>query len=80
MGKTCFVILSRVDNVALSFNGGKDCTVAFHLLSACIERLRHDIPKIKLSQIKFVHFVKPDEFEEISEFRALIEREYSIQI
>ena len=58
--------------IALSFNGGKDCTVALHLLRALEDsnQIKGEIP----AKIKLVHFVKENEFDEITEFRKLVEQ------
>ena len=36
---SCDLSDDRPEEVALSFNGGKDCTVVLHLMRAAIERL-----------------------------------------
>lgn len=67
--------------MALSFNGGKDCTVALHLLrAACaikdLEETADGTTDDRISwlqRIKFVHFVKPNEFPEINTFREQLE-------
>lgn len=64
------------EDTALSFNGGKDCTVVLHLLrAACLIKDQQmergeegDLPW--LQRVKFVHFVKPNEFPEIEQFRS----------
>ena len=68
-------LLSCSENVALSFNGGKDCTVTLHLLrAACaIKDAQETSSEITvanrvnwLQRLKFVHFIKPNEFPEIN--------------
>lgn len=49
-----------VDEMALAFNGGKDCCVVLHLL--------HMHYPDALQRIQVVHFVDPDEFPEITAF------------
>ena len=54
----------------MSFNGGKDCTVILHLLrAACAikdsQKAKEEEAKSWLQRIKYVHFVKPNEFPEI---------------
>lgn len=50
-------------HVALSFNGGKDCTVLLELLRAAIAHLQVD-----LSKLQIIYFKEDDEFEEIKQF------------
>lgn len=65
------------EQVALSFNGGKDCTVVLHLLRLALNKAgRQD----DLQKMKFVHFVKENEFEEIADFRREMEQMYGIEI
>lgn len=71
-------MLGRPEKIALSFNGGKDCTVVLHLLRIYLARMEVQGKAVMLSQFKFVHFVKDGEFDEITEFRAQIESMYGI--
>ena len=61
-----FISISLINffssEIALSFNGGKDCTVALHLLHAVSQFFDKGQ---SFQEIKYVHFVKPNEFEEI---------------
>ena len=61
--------------MALSFNCGKDSTVALHLLrAACIiYDKRNEGKGESFKKMKFVHFVKPNEFPDIASFRSQME-------
>lgn len=55
--------------LALSFNGGKDCTVLLHLLAAVWHR-RFARPGSRLPSIRTVHVAQTDEFPEEARFVA----------
>ena len=61
------------EDTCLSFNGGKDCTVVLHLLRAACALKQGTGDKEWLKSLKFVHFVKPNEFPEIQQFREQVE-------
>ena len=63
--------MCRPSEIALSFNGGKDCTVVLHLLRSCTD---------DLSAFKFVHFVQDNEFNEVTQFRKEVEAKFGIEI
>jgi hypothetical protein len=72
--------ITNSEDLALSFNGGKDCTVALHLLrAACAIKDQQESSEAGdarvnwLQRVKFVHFVKANEFPQIEEFRVQIE-------
>jgi 3'-phosphoadenosine 5'-phosphosulfate sulfotransferase (PAPS reductase)/FAD synthetase len=64
------------ENIAISFNGGKDCTVVMYLLQMWCQFVDavHQNPTSTFKKIKFIHFVKANEFVEISEFRSRVEQ------
>jgi asparagine synthetase B (glutamine-hydrolysing) len=61
-----------LDSVALSFNGGKDCTVLLHLL-------REVIPKDKLKLLTF-YFVPENSFPEVEDFSQGCVSDYNLDI
>lgn len=64
----------RLDAIALSFNGGKDCTVLLHLVAAVMSRLGY-----KKEIIKTVFVTYPNPFPHVDLFvKECIER-YRLQ-
>lgn len=67
-----------LEHCALSFNGGKDCTVVFHLLRAVLQH-QHKT----LSDVKIIYFEEKDEndeivaFEEIGQFMEELKLKYN---
>jgi FAD synthetase len=57
----------------LSFNGGKDCTVLFHLLRAALAHKR-----IPLSALDIVYFAQKNEFAEVTDFLRVINETYDL--
>lgn len=50
--------------------------MALHLLRMAMESMA----EVSLTDLKFVHFVKDGEFDEIAEFRAEVEQQFGIKI
>ena len=60
----------------MSFNGGKDCLVVFHLLRLSFAKLNRDF----CADIEFVYFEKKDDFKEVREFIRETEAEYNVSV
>ncbi|EPX71772.1 FAD synthetase [Schizosaccharomyces octosporus yFS286] len=71
----------ETSQIAMSFNGGKDCLVLLLLCIYCLrERYGPSLVKQKLSEIPFV-FVRPkDEFDEMDKFVKSCEDLYGLNI
>lgn len=72
------VCLSRYgpDNVFISFNGGKDCTVLLHLLIFVLQR---DYPQWKRT-IYSLYVKSENSFEEVDEFIKQMEQYYNLNV
>ena len=53
----------RFSRVALSFNGGKDCTVLFHLVRAVVSHM-----EMSLRDLASIYFPQADEFPVLLDF------------
>ena len=67
---------SPASKIALSFNGGKDCTVVLHLLQDFLK----ENSTVNLRDFHFVHFEQSNEFEEVVAFRKQVEQKLGISI
>eukprot|EP00735_Rhodelphis_limneticus_P006737 TRINITY_DN19170_c0_g1::TRINITY_DN19170_c0_g1_i1::g.2340::m.2340 TRINITY_DN19170_c0_g1::TRINITY_DN19170_c0_g1_i1::g.2340 ORF type:complete len:233 (+),score=8.10,sp/Q6ING7/FLAD1_XENLA/40.10/1e-44,PAPS_reduct/PF01507.14/2.8e+03,PAPS_reduct/PF01507.14/1.2e-21 TRINITY_DN19170_c0_g1_i1:70-768(+) len=79
------VALYSPNELVFSFNGGKDCTVVFHLLRAALALHYGDgtsnfDEKLYLRQIHFIYFKEKQPFPEIEEFIRSTSQTYQIQI
>lgn len=82
-----------LNRVALSFNGGKDITVVFHLIRAVVEHKQQLFTqresqgqtswgeqKPSLHDVMVVYFEQDDEFPEILSFMKEIRKKYAVNI
>lgn len=88
--KTLHVFGSRPNGVVFSFNGGKDSTVALHVLRAALHMMK-TAPSNSLSPstpssfeplsgvIPVVYFEAPNNFPEVLDFMAQCEKEYGFK-
>lgn len=64
-----------VDHLALSFNGGKDCTALLYLIFAVLHSMDVDYRKLTV-----IYFNIPDDFPEIIDFMQLIEQKFDFKV
>lgn len=62
-------------HLALSFNGGKDCTVLLHLLLAALAHLR-----LPVTELTVLYFNEADQFAELKSFMRRSERLYGLTV
>ncbi|KAJ3507496.1 hypothetical protein NMY22_g16910 [Coprinellus aureogranulatus] len=68
----------RQDNVAISFNGGKDCTVLLHLYAGAIARRLP--PSQSMAPIHALYIPVPSPFPTLEEFIADCVRTYNLDL
>jgi len=68
------------EELSLSFNGGKDCTVVLHLLRAVLNNKFESRPDKSISVFKVVYFQKDDEFQEMHDFMAEMKLKFELKI
>jgi len=64
----------KIDEIALSFNGGKDCCVLLHLLHIVLSKLG------TLSRLKVLYFSHPNAFGEVKGFVDKCAQLYGFQL
>lgn len=64
----------RLDSIALSFNGGKDCTVLLHLVAAVMSRLGYDNEAIRTVFVTY-----PNPFPHVDAFVKVCIQRYQLQ-
>nr|CAD2176850.1 unnamed protein product [Meloidogyne enterolobii] len=64
-----------LEQISLSFNGGKDCTLLLHLFRACVNKKYNNQKQINAFYIK-----SDDEFPEVVEFVNSISEKYNLEV
>ncbi|CAG8635307.1 4088_t:CDS:2 [Dentiscutata erythropus] len=70
--------LYGVENLSLSFNGGKDCMVLLHLFAAAL--YKHFPDSINTLNIQAVYITYPNSFAEVDDFVKECVRSYRIDL
>jgi FAD synthetase len=70
-------VISRYDvkNLALAFNGGKDCTVLLELIRAALAHKQQSI-----SQLRVLYFDEVDAFDEMTTFLHATRERYHLKV
>ncbi|TPX64369.1 hypothetical protein SpCBS45565_g05927 [Spizellomyces sp. 'palustris'] len=68
------------DNVALSFNGGKDCTVLLHLLYAARQAYERENPSGKRIKITTLYVAYTNSFPEVDDFVEFCVDRYNLEL
>jgi 3'-phosphoadenosine 5'-phosphosulfate sulfotransferase (PAPS reductase)/FAD synthetase len=63
---------NREDQMCISFNGGKDCTVVLHMIRLALPTT--------FRKVRLLYFRAPDEFEEIVTFVHQLVEEYQLTL
>ncbi|RKP27513.1 hypothetical protein SYNPS1DRAFT_12569, partial [Syncephalis pseudoplumigaleata] len=71
-----------IDGVALSFNGGKDCTVLLHLWTAAVMRhlRKHPRPSTSTARVPALYVCAKDPFPEVDAFTEQCAEAYGVQL
>ena len=70
---------ARLDELALSFNGGKDCLVLLLLFLSCLHQ-HHLPPRAAAAKIHSVYVTSVDPFAEVDAFVAACTARYALEV